>query len=230
MADVCGLHLVTNCCDSMSLVAEETKPIRAIYDEKASAVPSTSDYFPVFKRVKSMMYSHWSERYQKLPEHRRDLEIPGAFRKTKAGEELLLWQSASRHTVLFATGNNIRLLGQTKTWGTDGTFKVLPQWYQQLFTIHAFVAGKLVPAVYWQEWITDERLPLWNVHNLLIAMGTLIQQVLSRNATVGDLGQVNKVYAEKQQRVAQHTGEYTSSSCTLEQYLESLMYITTELI
>ncbi|KRZ56070.1 hypothetical protein T02_1270 [Trichinella nativa] len=167
MADVCGLHLVTNCRGSMSVVyevstnldvtsvlrqtphmeacpmdphlaykmekiavlkkrsAEETKPIRAIYDEKASAVPSTSDYFPVFKRVKSMMYSHWSERYQKLPEHRR--EIPGAFRKTKAGEDLLLWQSASRHIVVFATGNNIRLLGQTKTWGTDGTFKVLPQ-------------------------------------------------------------------------------------------------------
>ncbi|KRX47782.1 hypothetical protein T05_10489 [Trichinella murrelli] len=196
------------------------------------------------------MYNHWSERYQKLPEHRRDLEIPGAFRKTKAGEDLLLWQSASRHTVVFATGNNIRLLGQTKTWGTEGTFKVLPQWYQQLFTIHDFVAGKLVPAVCWQEWITDERLPLWNVHNvnirtnnhsegwhtrlnkkrLLISMGTLIQQVLSRNATVGDLGQVNKVYAEKQQRVAQYTGEYTSGSCTLEQYLESLMYITTELI
>ncbi|KRX21519.1 hypothetical protein T07_6749 [Trichinella nelsoni] len=170
---------------------KETKPIRAIYDKKASAasaVPSTSGYFPVFKR------------------------------------------SASRHIVVFATGNNIRLLGQTKTWGTDGTFKVVPQWYQQLFTIHAFVAGKLVPAVYWQEWMTDERLPLWNVHNLLIAMDTLIQQVLSRNATVCDLGRVNKVYAEKQQRVAQHTGEYTSGSCTLEQYLEALMYITPELI
>ncbi|KRY02484.1 hypothetical protein T12_3493, partial [Trichinella patagoniensis] len=31
-------------------------------------------------------------------------------------------------------------------------------------------------------------------------MGTLIQQVLSGNVTVGDLRRVNKVYAEKQQR------------------------------
>ncbi|KRZ56024.1 hypothetical protein T02_12790 [Trichinella nativa] len=61
-------------------------------------------------------------------------------------------------------------------------------------------------------------------------MGTLIQQMISRNATVGDLRRVNKVYAEKQQRVAQYTGEYTSGSCTLEQYLEALMYITTKLI
>ncbi|XP_003369248.1 conserved hypothetical protein [Trichinella spiralis] len=35
-----------------------------------------------------------------------------------------------------------------RTWCMDGTFKVVPQWYQQLFTIHAFVAGKLVPAIY----------------------------------------------------------------------------------
>ncbi|KRY37921.1 hypothetical protein T01_10286 [Trichinella spiralis] len=117
-----------------------------------------------------------------------------------------------------------------------------------------------------QEWMTDERLPLWNVHNvnirtnnhlegwhnrlnrkagkghnglyellqLLIAeqgvMDTLIQQVLSGNATVGDLRRVNKVYAEKQQRVAQYTCEYTNGSRTLEQFLEALMYITPELI
>ncbi|KRZ46853.1 hypothetical protein T02_16288, partial [Trichinella nativa] len=34
-----------------------------------------------------------------------------------------------------------------KTWGMDGTFKVVPHWYEQLFTIHAFAAGKLVPAI-----------------------------------------------------------------------------------
>ncbi|KRX77499.1 hypothetical protein T06_10181 [Trichinella sp. T6] len=33
-------------------------------------------------------------------------------------------------------------------------------------------------------------------------MDTLIQQVLSGNDTVGDLRRVNKVYAEKQQQVA----------------------------
>ncbi|XP_003377339.1 hypothetical protein Tsp_01527 [Trichinella spiralis] len=273
----------------------------------------------------------------------------------------------------------IRLLAAVKTWGMDGTFKVVLYWYEQLFTIHAFVAGKLVPAVYClctgkdigtygyifqalidkaavlevdlnphtiicdfetalipairgyfpntrvqgcyfhfcqaeqksqrrikkkdknvpghrfppipqvdtavrlletgttgtlaalfqyfrQEWMTDERLPLWNVHNVNIrtnnhlegwhnqlnrkagkghnglhellqlligeqgVMDTLIQQVLSGNATVGDLRRVNKVYAEKQQRVAQYTCEYTNGSHTLEQLLEALMYITPELI
>ncbi|KRX34115.1 hypothetical protein T09_10570 [Trichinella sp. T9] len=52
--------------------AEETKSILAIYDEEisvASAVPSTFGHFPLFKRVKSTMYSHRSKRYLKLPEH-----------------------------------------------------------------------------------------------------------------------------------------------------------------
>ncbi|KRY22645.1 hypothetical protein T12_8146 [Trichinella patagoniensis] len=277
----------------------------------------------------------------------------------------------SKHILVIATGSNIRLLATMQTWGMDGTFKVVPQWYQQLFTIHAFVAGKLVPAVYClctgkdigtygfifqalinkaavlgvnlnpqaiiceletaliptiqgyflntrvqgcyfhfcqavhrkvselglktryrteeatrrkikmllatsflpvseadtgvrlleagtrgtlaalfqyfrQEWMTDERLPLWNVYNIGTVgstekrlkvitseqgvMDTLIQQVLSGNATVGDLRRVNKVYTEKQQRVAQYTGEYTNGSRTLEQLLEALMYITRELI
>ncbi|KRX72196.1 hypothetical protein T06_16990 [Trichinella sp. T6] len=272
--------------------------------------------------------------------------------------------SASRHILVFATGYNIRLLAASRTWGMDGTFKIVPQWYQQLFTIHSFAAAKLVPAVcclctdkdigtygfkfqalisraaalevgfnpdtnicdfetalipaiqgyfpntrvqgcyfhfckavhrkvgelglktrypqheetrrkirmllataflpvphvntgvslleagtmgtlaalfqyFRQEWMTDERLPLWNVHNVNIrtnnhleaeqgVMHTLSQQVLSGNVTVGDLRRVNKVYAQKQRQVARYTGEYTNGRRTLEQFLEALMYITPE--
>ncbi|KRZ54262.1 hypothetical protein T02_15201 [Trichinella nativa] len=57
-------------------------------------------------------------------------------------------QNESKHILVIPTGSNIKLLAATRTWGMDSTFKVVPQWYQQLFTIHAFVAGKLVPAVY----------------------------------------------------------------------------------
>ncbi|KRX24210.1 hypothetical protein T07_3802 [Trichinella nelsoni] len=60
--------------------AEETKPICAIYDEEASAEPSTSDHFLVFKQVKSMLYNYRSERFPKMPVHRQDLQIPDAFR------------------------------------------------------------------------------------------------------------------------------------------------------
>ncbi|KRY29148.1 hypothetical protein T01_10964 [Trichinella spiralis] len=293
----------------------------AIYDEEAfaaSAEPSTSDYFLASKRVKSMMYSHRSKRCLKLPEHRWDLQIPVPFRTTKAGENFLLWQCASKHILIFSMADIIRLLAAMKTWGMDGTFKVVLYWYEQLFTIHAFVAGKLVPAVYClctgkdigtygyifqalidkaavlevdlnphtiicdfetalipairgyfpntrnrrrikkkdknvpghrfppipqvdtavrlletgitgslaalfqyfrQEWMTDERLPLWNVYNVNIRTNNHLEG----NATVGDLRRVSKVYAEKQRQVAQYTGEYTNGRRTLEQFLEALM-------
>ncbi|KRX37166.1 hypothetical protein T05_4423 [Trichinella murrelli] len=66
----------------------------------------------------------------------------------------------------------------------------------------------------------------WNFCNAVSKIG--VRQELSGNATVGDLRRVNKVYAEKQQRVAQYTGEYTNGSRTKEQFLEALMYITPE--
>ncbi|KRX69353.1 hypothetical protein T06_10532 [Trichinella sp. T6] len=86
--------------------------------------------------------------FPRLPEHRHDLVLADQFKTTKSGEDFLLCQSNCRHILIFATGTNIRLLAACRTWGMDGTFKIVPQWYQQLFTIHAFVAGKLVPAVY----------------------------------------------------------------------------------
>ncbi|KRX77285.1 hypothetical protein T06_15652 [Trichinella sp. T6] len=61
------------------------------------------------------MYSHWAMRYPKLPKHRRDLQIPVPFRTTKAGEDFLFWQCASKHILIFSTADKIRLLAAMKT-------------------------------------------------------------------------------------------------------------------
>ncbi|KRX61351.1 hypothetical protein T06_14143 [Trichinella sp. T6] len=92
--------------------------------EASSAATVTSGYFPVFKRVQFMRYNYRSKSFPKLPEHRQDLQIPDTFRTAKAGKNLLLWHSALKHIVVFATDNNIGLLGQTKIWGMDniGTY------------------------------------------------------------------------------------------------------------
>ncbi|KRY92094.1 hypothetical protein T4D_14693 [Trichinella pseudospiralis] len=100
------------------------------------------------KKLLPRLHSHRAKRYLKLPKHSRHLQISVPFSTTKAGDEFLLWQSAPRHILVFALGSNIRLLAGMRTWGKDATFKVVAQWYQQLLTIHAFLADKLVPAVY----------------------------------------------------------------------------------
>ncbi|KRX59477.1 hypothetical protein T09_7883, partial [Trichinella sp. T9] len=46
-----------------------------------------------------------------------------------------------------------------------------------------------------------------NTSNFRVTNGTNAN--VTRNATVGDLRRVNKVYAQKQRQVARYTGEYT---------------------
>ncbi|KRY07827.1 hypothetical protein T12_2728, partial [Trichinella patagoniensis] len=192
--------------------AEETKPIPAIYDEEASAAsaqPSTSGHFLLFKWVKSTMYSHRAKRYPKLLKHRRDLQIPVPFRRTKAGDESLLWQSASRHILVFGTGSNIKLLAPKRTWGMDGTFKVVPQWYQQHFKMNR-LAGK-------------RHLGFYELLQLLIdeqgSTETLNQQVTSGRVTANDLHIKNKKYEQLQQRITALTAEYDGGTRTMQQLL-----------
>ncbi|KRX85604.1 Protein cramped-like [Trichinella sp. T6] len=42
-----------------------------------------------------------------------------------AGEDFLLWQSASSHILVLATGSNIRLMATRRIWALDGTFKIM---------------------------------------------------------------------------------------------------------
>ncbi|KRZ11179.1 hypothetical protein T11_35 [Trichinella zimbabwensis] len=67
--------------------------------------------------------------------------------KQRSLGKTFLWQSESQHILGFATVSNIRLLTTSRTWGMDDTFKIVPQWYQQRFTIQSFLEGKLVPVV-----------------------------------------------------------------------------------
>ncbi|XP_003370593.1 hypothetical protein Tsp_09808 [Trichinella spiralis] len=101
--------------------AEETKLIPAIYDDEASAAsaaPSTSGYFPLSKRAPG----------KAIPKTAQTSWGPAnlcPFRITNAGEVFLLWQSASRHILVFAAGSNIKMLAARRTWGMLGNFKFL---------------------------------------------------------------------------------------------------------
>ena len=50
--------------------------------------------------------------------------------------------------MLFGTQGNIRSLTNAEVWGADGTFKVRPALWAQLYTVHAVVDGYCLPCVY----------------------------------------------------------------------------------
>ncbi|KRZ71397.1 hypothetical protein T10_4455 [Trichinella papuae] len=111
-------------------------------------------------------------------------------------------------------------------------FLPVPQVDTGVSLLEARTTGNLLALFQYfqQEWMTGERLPLWNVHNVNIRINNHLEgwhNWLNRKAAKGHNG---LVYVEKQQRVEQYTGEYTNGSPILEQFLEALMYITPELI
>ncbi|KRY26908.1 hypothetical protein T03_5105 [Trichinella britovi] len=156
--------------------ADETKPIPAIYDEEASAAsaePSTSGQFPVFKRVRAAMYKHRAKRFPRLPEHRHDLislkqrslgnEVQGCYFHfcqavhRKVGELGL----KTRYRQHEETRRKIRMLLAT-------AFLPVPHVNTGVSLLEAGTTGTLAALFQYfrQEWMTDERLPLWNVYNV----------------------------------------------------------------
>ncbi|KRZ49224.1 hypothetical protein T02_13660 [Trichinella nativa] len=145
----------------------------------------------------------------------------------------------TRNRTEIETKRKIRMLLAT-------AFLPVPQVDTGVSLLEAGTTGNLLALFQYfrQEWMTDERLSLWNVHNvnirtnnhldgrkaakghngfhelleLLIAeqgvMGTLIQQVLSGNVTF---------MLKSNKRFAQYTGEYTNGSRTLEHFHEALI-------
>ncbi|KRX74723.1 hypothetical protein T06_6643 [Trichinella sp. T6] len=68
---------------------------------------------------------------------------------TKSDRRFLLYNNVYNSILIFCTEENLSIFSEHSVCSMDGTFKIVPEWYQQMFTIHVFIAGKLVPLVYW---------------------------------------------------------------------------------
>ncbi|XP_071577721.1 uncharacterized protein [Temnothorax nylanderi] len=77
-------------------------------------------------------------------------EIPEHFQQTLKSVKFLLFDSEdiNNRLLIFATEDNLQVLRGCDTWYCDGTFKVVPEIFDQLYTVHGEVNGKVVPLVY----------------------------------------------------------------------------------
>ncbi|KRY41521.1 hypothetical protein T01_4309 [Trichinella spiralis] len=108
--DVTAVNRRTPHGDDCPGSAEEPKTIPQIYDEEAavaSADPSTSGQFPLFKDVRSAMYKQRAKRFPRLPRDRQELVLEPEFTRTKSGKTFLLTQSAPKHILIFSMVDNI---------------------------------------------------------------------------------------------------------------------------
>ena len=84
-----------------------------------------------------------------------DLEIPDSYEHIllddARGPELFLqYESGAEENriLIFGTEESKRILELSENWQADGTFKVTPPMFAQVFSIHASRHGDLVPAFY----------------------------------------------------------------------------------
>lgn len=70
---------------------------------------------------------------------------------TSKGESFLLHDSGdgdSARILIFATEKNLHHLAQSTVLLVDGTFKVTPPLFYQLYTVHAVLHGVVMPMAY----------------------------------------------------------------------------------
>lgn len=78
-----------------------------------------------------------------------ELVIPDKYQKTNKGEQFMLWDSEDEgRIILFATRRHIEFLTSSQEWFVDGTFKIAPPLFCQLFTFHGNINGSYYPLLF----------------------------------------------------------------------------------
>ena len=93
-----------------------------------------------------------NENLPPLPPRRDAIPIlPQEFQTTHSGQQFLLYDSGvadANRIFIFGSPDAVSLLEQSAHWFCDGTFKVVPEIFYQLYTVHAKVGTNIFPCLY----------------------------------------------------------------------------------
>ncbi len=79
----------------------------------------------------------------------KDLVIPDKYKETYSGKLFLIDDSNDDERVLlFSTKKNLKLLSENLDWLGDGTFKILPLIFFQLYTILVVINNFIIPLAF----------------------------------------------------------------------------------
>lgn len=125
-------------------------PMKEVYNQymtSADAPPIEDDILePQLQSCKSQMYRARRQNMPQLPVTRQDINLEGQWAVTNDDQPFVVHQDSDM--VLLATDNNLQLLSASDTIYMDGTFKISPRQFTQLFTLHIIYMGFFIPVVY----------------------------------------------------------------------------------
>lgn len=116
-----------------------------ISDEASANLPTTSCLNRMVQSIRSQKEDHFPK-FNDLS----DLVIPEEYTFTIKGKPFLIHdsQDGKNRIIAFSTTKNLKLLKKCSIWLSDGTFKVVPVIFSQLYTLHGLYKGKVLPLVY----------------------------------------------------------------------------------
>jgi hypothetical protein len=127
---------------SMKLRAETTEePTRSIVQNELLNIPDASAHLLPSKAAMSRDVRR--HRQQNGP---NDLQDIATYSNTQSGQ--LFLRVRNDDMMIFASDDDLAFLSKCDHWFADGTFRVSPPGYDQLYTIHGFINGEVFPAVY----------------------------------------------------------------------------------
>ncbi len=102
-----------------------------------------------FDSVATIMYRQKRKHFPHQAMQRRDIAINGEFAVTKKGDQFLLAEEGEEEKILvFGTVMFLKKLCNADYVYMDGTFKVVPSLFLQLYTLHGLHNGEMIPYIY----------------------------------------------------------------------------------
>lgn len=134
-------------------VAGPIAPKVVIANVLAGASQSAVAKLPVVRHLKRNIHNARKsiDSLPPLPRHRKDITFPDCMVTTSRGDNFVLHDSGvgdERRMFIFGTRQNVDILRRSPVWLVDGTFKVVPSLFYQLYTIHGLHEGDTFPLLY----------------------------------------------------------------------------------
>ena len=119
-----------------------------LFEDGASAIPSYTSIYQTFRNKRKLELEVMPKNANSLKELARHARIS---LKNPWGEKFIYFHSGSEGPqiiIVFSTDRNVQLNGDSLYWQVDGTFKVAPTLFNQLFIIHLYVRSTLLPMLF----------------------------------------------------------------------------------
>ena len=148
------IEMLTAYSKIKSMASNSEQSTRAILSTSLETMhPSVVNTFPKLESVKRIIRVYKSAGIETCghPESAAGIIIPEKYKTTLKGDPFLLFDSGfgdEQRMLLYATPKFLSILSKSNNWFCDGTFKVVPELFFQLYSIHAEFEGLVIPCVY----------------------------------------------------------------------------------